>query len=192
MRLLRDRNALLFVGVSLVAGFAGTAMSLAAGLWALDLTGSASLAAVAGACVFLPSLIGPVLGALVDRLPRRPLLIWTSLVLAGLLLLLLTVRSADQLWLLYTVMLGYGVSYVLLDAGEAAILPAALPDEQLGELNGLRMTVQEGTKLIAPLVGAALFTWVGGPAVALLTATLLAVAAALYAAVRTPAPTAPR
>ncbi|WP_329103605.1 MFS transporter [Micromonospora sp. NBC_01699] len=185
MRLLRDRNTLLFVGVSLVAGFAGTAMSLAAGLWAMDLTGSASLAAIAGACVFLPSLAGPLLGALVDRLPRRPLLVWTSLILAGLLLLLLVVRSADQLWLLYAVMLGYGVSYVLLDAGEAAVLPTALPDERLGELNGLRMTAQEGTKLVAPLVGAALFTRVGGPAVAVLTATLLAVAAALYAAVRT-------
>ncbi|WP_326556099.1 MFS transporter [Micromonospora sp. NBC_01796] len=191
MGVLRDRNTFLFVGVSLVAGFAGTAMSLAAGLWAMDLTGSASLAAVAGACVFAPSLAGPVLGALVDRLPRRPLLIWTSLTLAGLLLLLLAVRSPDQLWLLYTVMLGYGVSYVLLDAGEAAVLPAALPDEQLGEVNGLRMTAQEGTKLIAPLVGAALFTRFGGPAVAVLTATLLAVAAGLYAAVRTtlaPAP----
>ena len=118
-----DRNTLLFVGVSLVSGFGGTAMSLAAGLWVMGLTGSSSLAAVAGACAFVPSLAGPVLGALVDRLPRRPLLVWTSLTLAGLLLLLLAVRSADQLWLLYAVMLGYGVSYVLLDAGEAAILP---------------------------------------------------------------------
>ncbi|MEV4630115.1 MFS transporter [Micromonospora sp. NPDC049523] len=188
MGLLRERNTFLFVGVSLVAGFAGTGMSLAAGLWAMDLTGSASLAAVARACVFVPSLAGPVLGALVDRLPRRPLLVWTSLVLSGLLLLLLAVRSADQLWLLYTVMLGYGVSYVLLDAGEAAVLPAALRDDQLGEVNGLRMTAQEGTKLVAPLVGAALFTRAGGHAVALLTATLLAVAAALYAAIRTTTP----
>lgn len=185
MRLLRDRNALLFVGVSLVAGFGGTAMSLAAGLWAFDLTGSASLAALAAACVFAPSLLGPALGVLVDRLPRQPLLVGTSLAMAGLLLLLLAVRSADQLWLLYTVMLGYGVSYVLLDAGEAAVLPAALPGNRLGDLNGLRMSAQEGTKLVAPLVGAALFTWLGGPAVALLSAVLLGVAAGLYAAIRT-------
>ncbi|RKR87916.1 Na+/melibiose symporter-like transporter [Micromonospora pisi] len=187
MRLLRDRNAVLFVGVSLVAGFGGTAMSLAAGLWALGLTGSTSLAALAAACVFAPSLLGPALGVLVDRLPRQPLLVGTSLGMAGLLLLLLAVRSADQLWLLYTVMLGYGVSYVLLDAGEAAVLPAALPDDQLGGLNGLRMSAQEGTKLIAPLVGAALFTWIGGPAVALLSAALLGIAAGLYAAIRTTA-----
>ncbi|MFK3983624.1 MFS transporter [Micromonospora sp. NPDC050397] len=187
MRLLRDRNALLFVGVSLVAGFGGTAMSLAAGLWALDLTGSTSLAALAAACVFAPSLLGPALGVLVDRLPRQPLLVGTSLAMAGLLLLLFAVRSADQLWLLYTVLLGYGVSYVLLDAAEAAVLPAALPDDQLGGLNGLRMSAQEGTKLVAPLVGAALFSWLGGPAVALLSAALLGTAAALYAAIRTTA-----
>ncbi|KXK63886.1 hypothetical protein AWW66_00045 [Micromonospora rosaria] len=178
------RNAILFVTVSLVSGFGGTAMSLVAGVWVMDLTGSAALASLAGFCVFLPTLIGPLLGALVDRLPRRPLLIWTNLLVACSLLLLLAVRSADQVWLLYTVMLAYGVSYVLLDAGEAALLPAALPADELGRINGFRMSAQEGAKLLAPLVGAALFTVVGGAAVSALAATMLLVAAVLYRLVR--------
>jgi hypothetical protein len=61
----------LLIGVSLVAGSGGTAMSLAAGVWVMALTGSSGLAALAGLCVFGPTLVGPVLGAIVDRLPTR-------------------------------------------------------------------------------------------------------------------------
>jgi MFS family permease len=180
----RQRNAALLIGVSLVSGFGGTAMSLVAGVWVMDLTGSATLASLAGFCVFLPTLFGPLLGAIVDRVPRRPLLIWTNLLVAASLLLLLAVRSQDQVWLLYTVMLAYGVSYVLLDAGEAALLPAALGEDQLGRVNGYRMSAQEGAKLLAPLLGAALFTVVGGAAVAALAAAMLLTAAVLYRFVR--------
>lgn len=178
------RNIALFVGVSLVSGFGGTAMSLVAGIWVMSLTDSASLAGLAGFCVYLPTLFGPLLGTVVDRLPRRPLLIWTNLLVAASLLVLLAVRSADQAWLLYVVMLAYGISYVLLDAGEAALLPAALPDEALARVNGLRMSAQEGTKLLAPLVGAGLFTVVGGHAVAGLAAVMLAIAAVLYRSIQ--------
>jgi MFS family permease len=178
------RNAVLFVAISVVAGFGSTAMSLAAGVWILDLTGSSSLAGLAGLCVFAPTLAGPWLGTLVDRLPRRPLLITVDLVLAAVLLTLFAVRSRDEAWLIYAVMLAYGISYVLLDAGESALLPAALPATALGDVNGWRSSAQEGMKLIAPLAGAALYAWRGGPAVALLSATTPILVAGLYALVR--------
>ncbi|GAA3340385.1 hypothetical protein GCM10020358_27790 [Amorphoplanes nipponensis] len=53
------RNAVLFVAISVLSGFGSTAMSLVAGIWILDLTGSASRAALAGLCVYAPQLIGP-------------------------------------------------------------------------------------------------------------------------------------
>lgn len=178
------RNARLFVSVSLVSGFGSTAMSLVASVWVLSLTGSAGMAALAGLCIYAPTLLGPVLGAVVDRLPRQQTLIWTNLTQAAALLLLLTVRSAGDLWLLYLVMLGYGVSYVVLDAADAALLPAALPPEALGGVNGLRMGAQEGVKLIAPLAGAGLFAWTGnGHLVAAVAAVALVLSAFLYARV---------
>lgn len=180
----RNRNALLFVGISLISGFGSMAMSLAAGLWVLDLTGSPSLAALCGLCVFAPTLAGPVLGALVDRLPRKAVLIATNVGLAAVLTALFTVHSRGQVWVVYAVSLAYGTSYVLLDAGESALLPSALPDELLAQVNGVRMSAQEGTKLIAPLAGAGLYTVAGGRAVAVLTAACLLVSAALYAGVR--------
>ncbi|MFC7240896.1 MFS transporter [Catellatospora aurea] len=181
---LGDRNARLFLGVTLTSGFGSTAMSLAASVWVLTLTGSASLAALCGLCVYLPSLAGPVLGALVDRLPRQRLLVTASVAMAALLLTLLAVRGPGQTWLIFAVMLGYGVTFVLLDAGEAAILQAAVPADRLGGVNSLRMSVQEGVKLVAPPAGAALFTLYGGPSVAGLAALALGLAAGCYAAVR--------
>ncbi|MGA5300753.1 MFS transporter [Nucisporomicrobium flavum] len=178
------RNAVLFVGISVLSGFGSTAMALVAGIWILDLTGSPARAGLAGLCVYAPTLAGPWLGGLLDRIPRRPLLIGTDLALAAALLSLTAVRSAGQAWLIYAVSLAYGLSYVLLDAGESALLPAALPPDRLGEVNGWRTSAQEGMKLVAPLAGAGLYAWRGGVAVAVLSACMPVAAAALYALLR--------
>jgi MFS family permease len=178
------RNAVLFVAISLVSGFGSGAMALVAGIWILDLTGSASQAALAGLCVYAPTLFGPWLGGLLDRVPRRPLLITTNVLLATALLSLLAVRGSAQTWLIFAVTLAYGISYVLLDAGESAILPAALPASDLGSVNGWRSSAQEGMKLVAPLAGAGLYAWRGGATVAVLCAVLPLVAAVFYAGLR--------
>ncbi|WP_433385136.1 MFS transporter [Actinoplanes sp. CA-142083] len=175
------RNAFLFVLISLLSGFGSTAMTLSAGIWVLDLTGSVSLAALTGLCIYAPTFAAPWLGALVDRLPRRPLLIWVDLALGVLLLTLLTVSSARDAWLIYATLLARGLSYVLLDAGETAILPAALPTEWLGDVNGWRSSAQEGMKLLAPLAGAGLYAWRGPVPVVLLCAAMPLLTAACYA-----------
>jgi MFS family permease len=178
------RNAVLFVAISLLSGFGSSVMSLVAGIWILDLTGSPSRAALAGLFVYAPTLLGPWLGGLVDSIPRRPLLVATNLLLATALLSLLAVRGPAQTWLIFAVSLTYGISYVLLDAGESAVLPAALPAGDLGAVNGWRSSAQEGMKLVAPLAGAGLYAWQGGAAVAVLCAALPLLTAILYLALR--------
>lgn len=190
------RNAGLFVAISLLSGFGSSAMTLVAGIWILDLTGSTGLAALAGLCVYAPVLAGPWLGGLLDRAPRRPLVIAVNLVLAAALLALLAVRGPGQTWLIFTVSCAYGVSYVLIDAGESALLPSALSPTELGDVNGWRSSAQEGMKLVAPLAGAGLYAWHGGHAVVVLSAAMPVLVATLYAVVRlnrTPSgPSAPR
>jgi MFS family permease len=184
-----NRAAVLLVGVSLIAGLGNTAMSLAATIWVMTLTGSSALAALAGFFVFAPTLLGPVLGALVDRAPVRPVLVTTNLTLAGLLATLLAVEDAGDLWHIFAVMLAYGVAYIVVDAAEARLVVAAVPRDALGALGGLRLGAQEATKLVAPLLGAGLFVLAGGAAVALLSAGTLAVSAILYLLIRArPAP----
>src|SRR3954470_10627716 len=113
------RNASLFVLISLLSGLGSTAMTLAAGIWVLALTGSVGLAALTGLCIYAPTFAAPWLGTLVDRLPRRPLLIVVDVVLGLIMLTLVGVRSAGEAWWIYAALLARGVSYVLLDAGES-------------------------------------------------------------------------
>lgn len=184
-RVLGDRTAALFLTAIVVSGFGSSAMTLAAGVWVKSLTGSSSLAALALFAVWLPVLLGPPLGALADRLPRKALLVGSNLVMAVLLTTLTAVDSAGRIWLLFAVLVVYGTSFVLTDAAESALVAQAVESRLLGDFNGLRMTANEGMKLIAPLTGAALYARYGGGAVALLDAASFALAAGLYALLRT-------
>ncbi|WP_405402662.1 MFS transporter [Streptomyces sp. NBC_01104] len=189
-RVLRDRTAGLFLAAVVVSGFGSSAMSLAAGIWVKSLTGSDSLAALALFTVWLPVLFGPALGALADRLPGKPLLVGSGIVMALLLTTLTAVDSAGRVWILFAVLVVYGISYVLTDSAESALVARAVDPGLLGDFNGLRMMANEGMKLVAPLTGAALYTRFGGASVALLDAVSFALAAGLYGLlhVRTPDP----
>ncbi|MFJ2742054.1 MFS transporter [Streptomyces sp. NPDC087440] len=183
-RVLRDRNASLFLSVVVVSGFGTTALWLTAGIWVKDLTGSDSLAALTTFCMWLPVLAGPLLGAVADRFRRRPLLIAVNLATALLLTSLVTVDTADRVGILFGVLVLYGVAGTLTDAAESALVATAVDKRLLGDFNGLRMTAQEGTKLLAPLAGAALFARFGGLPVALLDALTFVLAAGLIALLR--------
>ncbi|MEV7805844.1 MFS transporter [Microbispora sp. NPDC088329] len=183
---LADRNARRYLSAVVVSGFGTMAMSLVAGIWVKSLTGSDSLAGLTAFCFWAPTAAGPALGALVDVLGARPVLIWTNVVVGAALCLLFLVRSPAQVWLLFAVLVLYGVSFVLLDAAEAAVLPAAVPEALLAEVNGLRMSASEGTRLAAPLLGAGLFTVAGGDAVVALDAATFAACAWLLASLRLP------
>ena len=178
------RNATLFVAVSVLSGFGGNAMALVTGVWLLDLTGSSSLAALAGLGVYTPTLAGPWLGRLLDQLPRRPAVIAVNLAMAAALLSLYAVRGPAETWLIFVVSLAYGIGTVLRDAGETALLPTAVDADRLAAVNGWRSAAMEGMKLLAPLAGAGLYAWRGGSAVATLSASTLVAAAVLYAAPR--------
>lgn len=187
-KVLTHRNSSLYLSGVVVSGFGSTAMSLVAGMWVKELTGSNSIAALATFCVWLPTLFGPAIGVVADRTRRRTLLIVTNVTMAILLLPLLAVSSTDDLWVLFAVMIVYGTSTVLLDAAEAALVTAAVPTELRGDFNGLRMTANEGMKLVAPLAGAAMFADLGGSSVALLDASTFLVAGAAFAFMRVSEP----
>lgn len=159
-------------------------MTLVAGIWVKELTGSARLAGLANACLYTASLLAPLAGLLADRVPRRTLLIWTNRVAASGLLLLLLVDSRAEVWLIFIVLLGYGLVLVVLDPAETALFTEIVPVEERGALNGLRLSLQEGAKLAAPLLGAGLFVVAGAHGVVALDAATFAVAAVVAARIR--------
>ncbi|MFF4980237.1 MFS transporter [Streptomyces sp. NPDC001046] len=183
-RVLRDRAAGLYLCAVVVSGFGTSALWLASGVWVKDLTGSDGLAALCMLALWLPTLAGPLLGTVADRVRRIPLLIGTHVFLGVLLVALVGVTAPGDLWLLYAVLCVYGAAGVVHDAAESALVASAVPRSLLGDFNGLRTTATEGVKLLAPLAGAGLYTAWGGVGVALLDAATFLLAAGLYALVR--------
>ncbi|HEV7651085.1 MAG TPA: MFS transporter [Actinophytocola sp.] len=171
------RNARIYL-LGLAASLVGdSALSLVAGIWVKSLTGSSGAAAVVAVCVYAPSLLSPVAGMLVDRVRRLRMLVVVNLAAAAAVLPLLLVHSADQVWLIYVVMLAYGVSLVLIDPAENALFAVMLPDHVRRQVNGVRLAMQEGGKLVAPLLGAGLFVAFGGGLVAAFDAVTFVIAA---------------
>lgn len=182
--MVRDRNAGLYLTGVVISGFGTSALWLASTVWVKDLTGSDGLAALCMLAMWAPALAGPLLGTLADRMRRRPLLIATSLLMAGLLLTLVTVDSPRGLWLLYAVLFVYGAAGAVHDAAESALIATAVDRSLLGDFNGLRMTANEGMKLVAPLAGAGLYAAYGGAGVAVLDAVTFLLATVVYAFLR--------
>ena len=152
-------------------------MSLAAGIWVKSLTGSSALAALVSVCVYAPTLLAPLAGMLADRVRRRPLLVGVNVVMASIMVTLLAVRSAGQVWLIFAVMTAYGLAIIVADPAESALFVSMLPTDLRARVNGLRLSLTEGGKLTAPLLGAGLFALLGGGTVAAIDAGTFAVAA---------------
>ncbi|MFJ4512438.1 MFS transporter [Streptomyces sp. NPDC088816] len=184
VRVLRDRAAGVCLAAVVVSGFGTSALWLASGVWVKDLTGSNGLAALCLLAMWAPTLAGPALGTLADRTRRRPVLIGTNLLLAALLPILLTVDAPGRVWVLYGVLFLYGATGVVEDAAQSALVATAVDAKLLGDFNGLRMTANEGMKLLAPLAGAGLYAAYGGRCVALLDAATFLLAAGLYGMLR--------
>ena len=79
-------------------------------VFVFQLTGSALTTATVFVVETIPAvLVGQVAGVLVDRVDRRRIIIVGTLLQAVLLLPLLAVRSADDLWIVYLVAAGEAV-----------------------------------------------------------------------------------
>ncbi|MFL6074750.1 MAG: MFS transporter [Mycobacteriales bacterium] len=171
------RNVRLYLAGLTASTLGDSALSLVAGIWVKELTGSSAAAALVAVCIYAPSLLGPLAGLLADRVRRRRLLMVTELAAGAAVLSLLLVSDRSWVWLIYAVMALYGLSLVITDAAESALFAVMLPTEVRAGVNGLRLTLTEGCKLLAPLIGAGLYALAGGGTVAALDAGTFVVAA---------------
>ena len=178
------RNTRLYL-IGLAASLLGDgAMGLVAGIWVKSLTGSSSVAGLVSACVYLPSLFGPVGGVIADRVHRQRLLIRLNLASALVLLALLAVRSAAEVWIIFVVMTWYGIVLMVTGPAESALFAEMLPLDIRQRVNGWQLGLQETGRLVAPLAGAGLFALAGGGVVAVADAVTFAVAAVMTAQLR--------
>jgi MFS family permease len=169
-QLLARRDVRLLLAGQSLSMFGDWAMFIALGIWAKVLTGSNAAAGLVFFALAATGLLAPLGGLVVDRLPKRRLMLATHVALAGVMCLLLFVHSRADIWILYSVTVLYGLGGDLFAAARSAMLKAMLPDEQLAEANGALQSVREGLRLVAPLAGAGIFAAFGGHVVALVDA----------------------
>jgi len=125
--------------------------------WLTQETGSATVLATASLVAMLPRiLIGPFAGTLVDRLPRRWLMVWVDCgiaTLAGLLAFLFW-AGAIRVWHIYLVMALRAVGGALHWPAMAAATSLLVPKEHLTRIAGLNQTMQGLLSIVSPPLGA--------------------------------------
>jgi MFS family permease len=164
--------------------FGDWAMLIVLAIWVKVLTGSSSAAGLVFFVFALVGLAAPLGGLVVDRLPKRRLMIATHLSLAGVMCLLLLVHGRREVWLLYVVTALYGLGGDLFGAARSAMLKAMVPDELLGEANGALQSIREGLRIVAPPAGAGVYAVAGGGTVALIDAATFVLSALTLVALR--------
>lgn len=172
----------LYAGLT-VSMFGDSIMLLVLGIWVKVLTGSNALAGLTFFFMVIPALFAPLIGIVLDRLKRKPVLVWGSVASALGVLPLVAVRDAGDVWIVWAVAFCYGISFIVLPAALNGLLKELVPDHLLVEANSSVQTTKEAFRLVGPLVGAALFAWLGGWVVAVLDAATFAAAAVVISGI---------
>jgi MFS transporter, DHA3 family, macrolide efflux protein len=147
--------------------FAGQALSLFGSalvqfalVWYLTRqTGSATILATATLVAMLPQIVlGPFVGALIDRWNRRAVMMVAdgAIALATLVLAALFLFNVVQIWHIYMILLLRSVGGAFHWPAMQASTSLMVPKEQLARIAGMQQTLQGLVSIIAPPTGAVL------------------------------------
>lgn len=153
--LFTNRNfSLLFGGSSISA--IGDQFTLVALPWlVLKLTGDPAALGVVLAVMAFPRAIFMLLGgAVVDRMSPRRVLLGARAVNAACIVILaaLVLAGAIQMWMIYLLALGIGLSTAFAYPAGSAILPQLVQLQQLGSANALFMGTRQLSMVIGPVL----------------------------------------
>ncbi|MGV9450137.1 MFS transporter [Streptomyces sp. NPDC003635] len=161
---LKVRNYRLFF-LGQVVSNTGTWMQRIAQDWlVLSLTGSATAVGITTALQFLPMLLfGLYGGVLVDRLPKRPTLLFTQTAMAvtGLALAFLTISGHVQVWHVYVAAFAMGLATVLDNPARQSFVSEMVGPDQLQNAVSLNSANFQSARLVGPAVAGVLITGVG-------------------------------
>ena len=132
-------------------------MLLVLSMWVKTLTGSNAMAGLTFFFMVIPSLFAPLMGVWLDRVRRKPFLVWGNVASAVMVLPLVLVRDEGDVWIIWSVAFFYGISFVVLPAALNGLLKEMVPEDLLVDANASLQTTKEAFRIFGPLLGAALF-----------------------------------
>ncbi|WP_199521218.1 MFS transporter [Jiangella anatolica] len=153
----------------------------------LDLEGGATEVGWVSSARWLPYLLfGLAVGALVDRVRRRPVMIASDLTRAALLLAIPAAWAADLLTfpLLVAIVACFGAASLVNDAASMAFLPRLVPRAHLQRAHARIDGADAVAQTAGPALGGLLVRWVGAPLAILADAVSYVFAAVMVATTR--------
>lgn len=177
---LRNRNFALLWLSQLISMTGDWVIFIALPLYMYQQTGSALATGAMFISNTLPRLlVGSVAGVFVDRWDRKRTMIVADFVRAAVVILLLGVIAAEQLWLIFPLAFLESSVSQFFNQSKNAIVPQLVKRRQLVTANSLSATSENLTRLIGPPLGGALIGILGVSSVLLLDAVTYAMSAAL-------------
>lgn len=183
--LLRQRNFGLLWCAGLISMTGDWALRIAMPVYVLRLTGStAAVSGVVAASLLATLLFGTFAGAFADRWDRRRIVVAVNFLQALVLLPLLLVTHASQLWIAIAVAFAEAALAQFFMPAEAALLPNLVPATQLPAANALNSLNSNVARLLGPAVGGLLAVGLGLGGSAVVDAVSYAAAGLLCLAIR--------
>jgi MFS transporter, DHA3 family, macrolide efflux protein len=143
----------------------GTNMSrFALTIWAWELTGQATALALVAVFSFAPAvLVSPIAGAMVDRLPRKLMMMLSDAAagLASLVIFLLYLSGNLEIWHLYVAGAFTGIFESFQFPAFSAAISTMVPKEQYGRANGLLSLAESVSAIAAPVLAGLLLALMG-------------------------------
>jgi Na+/melibiose symporter-like transporter len=186
-RVLADhRDFRLLLGAGLVSMTGDWILEIGLAYYIYAITGSTLASATMLLASFVPQIVfSSVAGVFVDRWDRKRTMIGANLLLCVGLAPLLLVHDADQVWIVYVVLMWEGIVQVFFSPAEAALVPNVVPDDRLVTANALNGQNADLSRLVGSAVGGVVAGFGGITALAVVDAATFVLAASMVAAVRT-------
>lgn len=189
---LQGTRALYTILITQALSMIGSRMTtVGLGLWLFEQTHTTTPLLLAAFFMELPGMVlGSVAGAVVDRVPRKPVLILTDAGLALGTLVLLTSILTDtfSVVLLYAVALVQGTLTIFQGPASEASLSLMTPDQGRDRVNGLRQMLFPFAGIVAPALTGLLYTFGGIATVFAVDLTTFAIAATVVLFIHIPQP----
>ena len=159
----------------------GDSMNKVALLWMVyDLTGSAFKMTVIGLLQTIPPLVfGPLIGVYLDRMKKKPVMIWVDLIRTGLVMLIPLLYAMETLTLegLYLLVFVTSIVSTVFGPALASAVPLLVPRARLTAANALIQSTTNIGLLIGPAVSGVGIAMIGAHNVLYLNAATFMVSA---------------
>jgi MFS family permease len=168
-------------GAGLLSEAGDWMLFIALPVFVLQLSGSPLITAAVFALELLPTvLVGPLAGVLVDRVDPWRLMAGVAVLQALLLLPLLLVDSAADLWLVYVVVVAESVLGTIIEPCRTATAASLVPVGDLMAVNQLMAVLSSAARLVGGPIGGLVLALGGIDLVLLVDSATFLAAAALF------------